>query len=158
MGGFQPQHPHLHEPSAAFHRHFPAPYLGAITHHPSAVKSALYKPTSLQQPSPLQRARRQLIICGAREPSSVPSQQRHHGKVQLMFLFFKHFLNPWRGHSSSCLHRSTGRPAVGVTHRPVPLQGGKIWDDLPNQQETLPPLCLFCHRLIRAHSLPVSLL
>lgn len=44
----------------------------------------------------------------------------------------------------------------GVSHRLASLQGSKIWDDLPNQQETLPPQRLSCPQIIRSESLPVK--
>lgn len=66
-----------HEPKSTsdnFIKTFPALYLGAITHHLSAVKAALYKPTSLELLSALEKAWNPLWCWGA-ELSYVSSQQ-----------------------------------------------------------------------------------
>lgn len=48
------QDPHeLNSGLTTLYGHFPALYLGAITHNPSVVQTALYKPTCFQLLSPL---------------------------------------------------------------------------------------------------------
>lgn len=161
---FLPQHQDAHEPNSGLttsYRHFSAPYLGAITPSSLCVHSCPPQTNWSQVSISFMEGLKAADHLWELSWAVCHRSKKHHGRVQLMCSFSNTFSileEDIHLLVFSCPRGGLRSGSATDWHpcRADTLESrcAEIWDDLPNQQEALPPPCLLCLPIIRPDSLP----